>query len=265
VPGFYEVWLASPKFGPNWMHDPVGNAYWGTVGKILDEQIGRMKLALRCHLPMEALAGGMDDALDEIGKDRLLPRGGTTPGASDEPSETYAARLVSAWDTWALAGSPRGLLLALKAAGFPVEPTGSDYWTTGAFLINHLGIIYQLVSGAITVVGVAAPCINRQRLDGTVPGNLAGFTLDARDQFFSHFALIFNESVSGLDNTPGNHAKACLNQTVARWRCGGSIYAGAAVVPTEAKVWGWPIAPTIKWGDTGLQWGTNGAQFIDPE
>jgi hypothetical protein len=245
------------------MHDSVGNAYWGAVGKVLDQQIARLKTGMKCRYPLEAAALGMSDALDEIGKDRLLPRGGTTPGAGDESDSSYAARLVAAWETWAMAGQPRALLLALKVAGFPVHGTG-PLGTTGCMLVNHIGTIYGLDSSDNLITSTAGVCANRTNLHGVIPvTKLHGFTLDARDQFFSHFMLIFLQDVPGLDNADGNVIKACLNQTTKLWRCRGAIYNGAAVVPSGAKVWGWP-AP-IKWGDTGLKWGANGARFIDPE
>jgi hypothetical protein len=258
VAGFYETWLSSPGLGPNWIHDPVGNAYWATVGKVMDQQVQRMQIAVRCHFPMDALKAGMSDALDEIGKDRLLPRGGTTPGGTDESEASLAARLVNAWETWKMAGTPRGLLLALKTAGFP---TGG---TTGTVIINHIGIMYALDGSDNLVVsrGTCAECLNRTDLTGTIPATkLKGFTLDVRDQFYSHFVILFRQAISGLDNTAGNVVKACLNRTVALWRCGGAIYNGAAVVPTGARVWDWP--PTDKWDDEGLVWGDNGATWID--
>ena len=259
--GPYETWMSDPSFGPNWMHDPVGNAYWGVVGAMIDQQVARMKLGLCARYPANALAASMSDALDETGKDRMLPRGGATPGGSDESDADYAARLVNAWETWKLAGTPRGLLLALKAAGFP----SGAAWTTGTAIINHLGTIYALDGGDNLIVGknAGAECLNRTDLTGAIPATkLKGFTLDARDQFYSHFVILFRQAIAGLDNTAGNTVKACLNRTVAPWRCGGAIYNGAAIVPSGARVWGWPN--TAKWGDIGAVWGDNGATWIDP-
>lgn len=258
MPGFYETWMGSTGFGPNWMHDAVGNAYWGVVGAMIDQQVARMKLAVRCRYPQDALAAGMSDALDEIGKDRLLPRGAAvSPGESDETDANYAARLLAAWDTWEKAGTPLGLLRELAVHGFP---TGA----TGAMIVNHLGIAYVLDhTGQLLRSTPCAVCVNRTDLHGVIPSTLlTGFTLDARDQFFSHFMIIFLQAAGALANNTGNPVKACLNQIVRRWRCGGAIYNGAAVVPSGAGVWGWP--PTDTWGDGGV-WGWNGAIFIDPE
>jgi hypothetical protein len=255
VAGPYETWMGGLGFGPNWMHDPVGNAYWGAVGAMIDQQVARMKLAVRCRYPADALTAGMSDALDEAGRDRLLPRGGTTPGASDESDASYAPRVQDPWTAWAQAGRPFGLLTALGDAGFPLGPYG-------AMIVNHLGLTYTLGGSGLVVSNQGAVCINRQNLHGTVPSPpLTGFTLDARDQFFAHFLILFQETVSGLDNTAGNPIKACLNQTVARWRTGGAIYNGAAIVPTNDKAWDWP--PADEW-DENDTWTDGAAVFIDP-
>ena len=256
--GDYEAWFSSPGFGPNWMHDPVGNAYWGTVGKIFDEQMDRMKTGLRCRNPSDALALGMSDALDQQGRDRLMPRGGTLPGTTNETDASYADRLLHAWDAWSDAGRPKGLLVALKAAGFP---TG----TYGAMIINHIGIAYTLSDGGDLVVSKpCGACANRTNLQGVIPSTrLHGFTLDLRDQFFSHFLILFQVDVVGLYDNAGNYPKAALNQTVQRWRCGGAFYNGAAVVPSGKRVLGWP--PTINVGDSGMVVGANQGRFINPE
>lgn len=258
--GAYETWMRGPGFGPNWMHDPVGNAYWGVVGAMIDQQVARMKLGLCARYPANALAAGMSDALDLQGNDRLLPRGGSTPGASDESDASYAIRLQQAWETWTQAGTPLGLLRALKIAGFPVVATGTG---TGTIIVNHIGRVYRLDDSDNLQVQSVGTCINRMNLQGEIPMlKLNGFTLDVRDQFFSHFMILFLETVADLDNSEGNPVKARLNRTVATWRSGGAIYNGAAIVPPGGGVWGWP--PADVWGAEGDVWGSDGATFIDP-
>lgn len=265
--GTYEAAFQSPTFGPAGMHDPVGNAYWGSIGKVLDDQIAKMKLANAIRGPQGALAAGASDALDAIGYNRMMPRGGSTPGGTDEADAAYAPRLDTAWDAWARAGTPCGVLTALYYAGFPVIPTPPNYWTTGSFIINHIGRIYQLTSpSVINFVGPAGACVNRQRLDGTVPsGGMTGFTLDARDQFFSRWCLLFPVDVPTLVNDAGNPVKACLNQICQQWTELGAHYAGCVVVPqeTSSRCLGWPITNTL--GMSGHVLGTNGARFINPE
>ena len=255
--GAYETWFKSPGLGPNWMHDAVGDAYWGSVGKMFDDQVSRMKTAVKARFPDFAAAGGMADALELQGKDRLLPRGGSTPGANDEALATWATRLKAAFSTWALAGSAKGLLTELKIQGFP----GSG----GTSICNHVGRRYYLDgSGDLVVTNPADVCVNRVALDGTLPSTrLHGFTLEGRDQFYSMFCVLFTVDVASLTNAAGNKPKAILNQTVARWRQGGAHYVGAAVIPPDAIGLGWPTGNLV--GKAGLNFGANGVRFIDTE
>jgi hypothetical protein len=268
----YEQQFQSAALGPAWMHGPWGQRMWAAIGRVLDAQNELLRSARVVSMPDGAVAVGATDALDRMGDDRLLPRGGSAPDTADEADATYAARLKGAWTTWgqdpdegAGAGSVLGILRQIKIAGFPIEPTAPNYLTTGGFLINHLGRIYQIIDNDLNVVGDAAACINRQNLDGTVSGTLPGWTLDARDQFYSHWSLLFVEDVPTLLNATGNAAKTRLNAICNRWKSGSAIYSGCTVVPQEntAKCWGWP--GTTKWADATLTWGTNGARFIAPE
>src|ERR1019366_5303851 len=269
--GGYEAFFQSSQFGPGWMHGKWGSKFWGSVGKVVDAQNDLLRQAVSVRTPDGAVALGMSAALDRRGDDLLLPRGGSAPdGGTPESDAAYAARLKKPWTTWGQdpdigggAGSVLGILTPLKIAGFPVEPTPPNYWTTGAFLINHIGMIYQLISGALHVVGPSDICINRQQLDGTVPsGGMQGFTLDARDQFYSWFCILFVEDVSSLVNTPCT-AKARLNQICKRWKSASANYTGAAVVPSGNFLWGWPIG--ARWGTWRATWGTGtSARFIDP-
>jgi hypothetical protein len=258
--GFYESWLASPGLGPNWMHGPVGQAYWSSIGKVLDQQVTRLKLGARMRYPDDAATLGMADALELIGQDRLLPRGIVNPGSEDESLASWSARLKNAWTTWEAAGNPRGMLLELKAQGFPMGDTGAS-------ILNHIGRRYYLdASDVLVISSPGGVCVNRTDRTGVIPSPpLSGFTLDARDQFYSHFILLFLQNAPTLLDDPGNVPKAILNQTAQRWRQAGSHYAGAAIVSQaiSAKVIGWP--PTMCIGDEGLVFGDNNARFIHPE
>jgi hypothetical protein len=270
--GGYEAFFQSGAFGPGWMHNTWGQAFWRSIGKVLDQQNDLLRNAQSVRNPDGAVALEMSDALDMKGDDLMLPRGGTAPDLSDETDAAMAARLKSPFTTWGQdpdtgggAGSVLGILKQLKVAGFPIEPTPPDYWTTGGFLINHIGRIYDLVNDELNVVGDASPCINRQDLNGDVSGVLPGWTLDARDQFYSRWMLLFAEDVPELVNTTCE-AKTRLNAICRRWKSGSAIYSGCAIVPQEddAICWGWPNAST-DWGQADLLWGTNGSRFIDPE
>lgn len=267
--GTYEAAFQSPTFGPGGMHDPVGNAYWGSIGKVIDDQIAKMKLAVRMSGPKGALALGATDALDELAHDRMLPRGGTTPAGTEETDAALAARLDQAWDIWAKAGTPWGVLQQLSDAGFPVKPSSAEtFGSEGAFIVNHTGIMSGLRCDGTFQYEAATGngCVSRTQLDGTLPVSpLFGWTLDARNQFYSRWILLFLWDVPTLLNDVGDPVKACLNQICSRWNELGAHYDGCAIVPTEdsAKCWGWPL--TVKWGDQDLVWGSNNARFIDPE
>lgn len=258
--GFYERWFQSPGLGPNWMHDPIGNGYWGGVGKMFDEQMGRLKAAVRARFPDDAAALGMADALEQQGKDRMLPRGGTSPGAGDESLTSWATRLKNAWVTWAMAGFAKGLLNELQVQGFPMGNTGTS-------IFNHLGRRYYLDAGELVVSAPCAACVNRTNKLGVIPSPpLTGFTLDVRDQFYSRFCIMIFQDVPSLTNETGNTAKAILNQTARRWRQGGARYVGASVFPQADYAWvpGWP--PNMQIGMAGdFVIGDNGARFIAPE
>jgi len=260
-PGPYEKWFQSPGFGPNWMHDPIGNAYWASVGKVLDGQISRWKTALRIRYPLEAAALVAADALEQSGNDRLLPRGGTYPGANDEALATWAARQENVWETSKYYGTAIGILRELKVQGF-------NSGETGASIFNHLGRRYYLEDDELVITEPCAECPNRLDLSGSLPEpRLEGFTLSAYDQFYSRFCILFLSNEPYLDdyNLATSKGKAILNQTVQRYRHGGAKYMGATVVPVASGSWvlGWPATNTI--GQEGLTIGANGARFISPE
>jgi hypothetical protein len=233
----YQAWLQQPEhdgmpFGPRWAHGPVANAVWAAVGAVMDDQVARMRSAVKLRGADYCAKVGASDALDQIGNDRLLPRGSTDPSLFNESDASYAARLNVAWTTWAEAGSPHGLLTALMVAGFP---------RSHMYLVNHIGKIYSLDNGGNLVIRTAGVCSSRMNLLGAIPSPLLkGFTLDARDQFYSHFMLIFTGPLSGMSYDADYPMKACLNQTVQRWRSGGAIYEGASVILTGNPLLGWP-------------------------
>ena len=260
----YVQYYQDPELGPPVMHGPNSTARMTSFGAMLDNQTALMKAAAKVGGPDFCASVGASDALNAHGSDRMLPRGSwNTPGATDENDLSYAARLNVAWSTWETAGMPLGFLIALQAAGFPVEPTGTDYWTTGAFIINHNGRIVQMRAGELVVMGFGGPCVNRQDKTGAVSGTMAGWTLDAIDQFYARYLLLFAQDVPTLVNTAGNPVKACLNQIAQQWRPGGGHYVGCSIVPHEtgSSVIGWPIGGTI--GQAGTVFGANGARFID--
>lgn len=258
----YQVWLQQPEHdgmpnGPPWAHGQNSNRIWSAVGAVMDDQVAKMRAAAKLRGPDYCASVSALDALLEHGKDRLLPRGSvSTPGATDEALTAYAARLDQAWTTWAQAGMPLGLLTQLKVAGFPATQT---------YLVNHIGKIYVLDGGGNLTISYAGACSNRMDLLGAIPSPLLnGFTLDARDQFYSHFMIIFSTTVTGLANTDGNSAKACLNQTVQRWRSGGAIYEGASMITSGNPLLGWPAGRLLGSLGAATLGSLGTAIFIDP-
>jgi hypothetical protein len=263
--GGYEDWLPSkcPWPGPNW------RKFWKAVGQVMDEQTTRMRLAGKASQPDGAQTLGLgtyylQPALNHIGDDRGLPRGGTACDVYDQTDVSYGATLKNAWTLWGQddddgggAGTVLGLMRELKRNGFP---DGAN----GTVLVNHIGIAYTLISDAL-VMADCMPCINRTQKDGTIPVTpLKGFTLDARDQFYSHFVLLFLQDIPLYNIDDNGGAKPRLNGIVQRWKPGNAIYDGAIVIKT-GPVWGWPVG--TKWGDTGLKWGAAGTdnRHIPPE
>jgi hypothetical protein len=266
--GGYEYWLRSkfPWPGPWWQK------FWTAIGKAIDEQNERLRLAGGAAKPNEALDLGTGTlayqrALDLLGQDRQILRGGSTCSAYDQTDANYAADLQSAWEQWAQddtpltgigagGGSVKGMLLQLQRNGFP---TGQ----TGATVVNHNGRWFQLIDDEL-VFGDCMHCVNRQQLDRTIPDPpLHGFTLDPRDQFYSHFMILFLADLPLYNNVGQQTARARLNSIVKSWKSASAIYHGAMVI-LDGPVWGWP--PESKWGDSGLKWGhatTN--RFIYPD
>src|SRR5262249_12038764 len=99
------------------------SAYWGGWGAVFDDQVSKLKQAIKARMPTQAPS----DALTPLGDERQIDRGPT------ESDQAYALRLRGAWEAWARAGTPLGLLLALYYAGFP-----------GAVVVQQNGLAYAL-------------------------------------------------------------------------------------------------------------------------
>ena len=250
MPPLYEKTLPAripPPYGPE------GKAWGGVVGRQIDAILSRLWGAIYARFPDLAPS----DGLDAVGRDRRLPR---SPGEADA---SYAARLKSAFSIWrgddrplvgkgGGAGSPLGLLQAIKALGLPVG-------TSGATVVQHNGRWFQLhASTGVLIKGVGSIAINRQDLTGAAPGTLRGFTLDARDQFYARFAVIFPVDVPGLRE--GTEIGAALSRAANDWRQAKEHYVGGFVHEVGGG-WDWPVAQT--WDD-GSTWDSDTVHFIPP-
>ncbi len=220
----YREWL--PKFAPTWLQAQWGAAMLATIGGELDDQRELMTAATRARFPGDAPA----DALPRIGDDRLLERG------SGESDLAYAARLIAAWDAWALAGSRRAILLQLKIAGF-----------TGMYLMQRNG--------------------RRSSLDGSdnlvmTPG--PGWAWDYRGpEWFNQFGVVFGVDVPSLTYVSGvlSDDATKLNRIVHRWKQGRAMFMGTWILES-GQLWGWPLSRT--WGGVGVLWGSGVSRFIPP-
>jgi hypothetical protein len=238
--------------------------YWGSrfmraIGKRLDSIAQKFRDAVTARLPGTVNGANIapDGALDYIGTERGLPR------ASGELGPAYADRLAGAWDAWegdnvpltgkgGGGGSHLGMLKQLQVAGFPMGATGCT-------IIQHNGVYAQLDGSGNLVKGDGPLAIFRKDLLGTA-GALKGFTLDARDQFYSKFAILFLVDVPTL--RAGNSQAALLNSIVEKWRPAGATFVGTYVELAGAIYWDWP--GTLTWNDGVSTWDTGGNFFIPP-
>lgn len=217
-----------PKTLPPWLRKQWGQAFHVAVGRRMDAVAENFRQAIFARMPTVAASNEDDAALEAIGHDRQLPRG---PG---ESAQAYGDRLYLAWEAWAGddtpstgvgggAGSPLGMLNAIKAAGLP---TGPD----GATIVQQNGRYAQLdLSGALAL-GDLMDCVNRQTLDGSTLTR-PGWTFDGRDNFYSVFGIVFP--------TPATIEPALLNTAVEQWRPSKALYVGAWIIESGTLL-GWP-------------------------
>lgn len=247
----------APLIVPGWLRGLWGKRYFTGIGKRMDALVQSFRDAVLARLPGTVNGANIapGKALDLIGEERGLPR------ATAEADPAYADRLEGAWDAWqgdnvpltgvgGGGGSHLGMLKQLSIAGFPMG-------TTGATIIQHNGVYAQLVAGLL-VKGSGPVLVNRKDLTGAVPGTLVGFTLDARDQFYSKFAITFPVDVPTL--RAGSTDAARLNAIVNKWKPAGATFVGAFVIAVGSG-WEWPTAQL--WND-GTTWDSDTVYFIPP-
>lgn len=118
------------EIAPAFLRDSTADAWHRACGDAKDDEVDRLKRALKARMPLLA----QPDAVAEIGIERGVER---LPGESDA---SYAQRVVHAWESWQWAGTPYGVLVALSDLGYP-----------GAVLVIPNGKSHRLVDGELTI------------------------------------------------------------------------------------------------------------------
>jgi hypothetical protein len=245
----FETYL--PSIAPPWLAGPSGGPYWGKVGKLFDDVSLRMKDAVKARFPSNAAT----DGLDQVGRDRYLPRG---PGEGNIP---YALRLLGAWTTWAGdntpltgvgggAGAHLAMLSALRVLGLPIGATGMT-------IVQQNGRYAQLSGGGALVVGSLMNCVNRIDLSGVINAR-PGWTFEGRDNFFSEFGIVFPVDVPSL--TLGSSLATQVNDGARKWKPGKAVFVGTWVIQTGITL-GWPTGRTL---GTDPNLGGNVIRYLPP-
>jgi hypothetical protein len=107
--GTFVAWV--PTLFPSWLRKKWGLRFAQTMGLTLDG-IGQ---GVRDAIYARFIKLSPTDALQWIGEERGLFR---FPVPVVELAEKWRARLLSAWDQWALSGAPQGIVAGLAAPGY---------------------------------------------------------------------------------------------------------------------------------------------------
>lgn len=233
--------------GPPWMLGSIGLPWQASLGSVKDTLAGSLRTAIKYRFPSYADS----EALGAIGADRLLER---APGESDAD---YAARLRGAWDAWARAGTPLGLLLAFEVY-FPGIPIA---------LVQQAGWAYTLDTN--TTLAPESRLILSEL--GPILGE-PGWWFDANgglppsEGFWSRFGVLFYDSAdlptgwaAGAVSPPTSVSTPTLNtvnsmiRLVQLWKPAKATCEWIKVVTSGGGVWGYP--PTDTWGMPGDVWG----------
>lgn len=133
----YREWQTTgagdtPSLAPPRLRERWGAALMGVLGGVKDDIASATREAVKVRF----LETCPDDALPEHGAERGIER---YPG---EGAPSYRARLRAAWETWLYAGTRRGVLAALSAAGFTAaiyDVRAAPAWWVGAWPPNNPG------------------------------------------------------------------------------------------------------------------------------
>lgn len=101
----FVTWRTSKLLPP--LNGPMDELFAGVFGAEQDTELALLRVAALSRFP----ATCPDDGLDLLGQAYTLPR------MPSESHDSYRARLVAAWDTWEVAGSPDAIVKSLHAYG----------------------------------------------------------------------------------------------------------------------------------------------------
>jgi hypothetical protein len=222
----------SRTLAPGWLQDPAGRAFLEGLGARKDALAALAKEAVKARFPTLCPT----DALAEIGTERGIDRGAT------ETEAAYRARVRAAWEQWAWAGTPYGLLLALYYAGYT---PGS-----GKVVIQvQKGWQYELRSDF-------DPAVHAPE-DALVLTNLGAIVLGGSPQLWSQFAVLFAPPLppAWIPTPPadGSLEVESIRTLIRRWKPAHARCVALKVTPVD--LWDWPSEP---WDPTAEIWNEAG-------
>ncbi len=198
---------------PGWLQTPKNAAWLRASGDLKDSLVERAKAAVKARFPLLAPR----DALDSAGAERQLERG------PSETNESFAARVVGAWNIWRWGGTAGGLLHALADSGYP-----------DAILAIVGGKAYALVDGEVTTT--------------TLPAG--SWACAATPTFWSRFVVVLPANPWGEDPASDDPRIELIRRLVRRWKSAFSTCTDIAVL-NAGRMWDWPLTTD---GSTPRTW-----------
>jgi hypothetical protein len=285
--GAYRIFqTTAPSQGglaPTFLLQPAGIAFEGGLGDAKDALADRIKLAVLARFPNYA----PPDALQALGIERNLPRG------PSETDATYAARLVNAWSTWPWAGTPYGLLQALKSAGyanviitqvrrnyFSLDPNGNLVitsesgfsWTMDPSCTPALSV--WSAGGTFVADQKVFPAARNGYWYSTPNGGTAGGSAPAWPttigqtvtdngiiwccygyDFWSRFDVVFTAPLPSGQTSGTSDESNRIRALIAAWKPAHSLCNRITIV-TAGRIWGLPQTPIYFGGGSTFGGGT---------
>jgi hypothetical protein len=188
---------------------PTAQAFQAALGDVEDSLIDRAKQAVKARFPLLAPPG----ALTAIGVERMMPQG------ASEPTAAYAARLTDAWQSWANAGTPFGML--------------RQFWSTG-----YTNVVLAQVRGGKQYTLDAAGALVISSGGSWTPTYVG-------DPFWSKFDLLFVSPLpaawvaGGVPSSTSSEADF-IRALIRSWKPGHAT-ANRIIIVSAGRVLGYPI------------------------